>query len=313
MKIVFMGTPDFSSNILEALINNNYDIVGVVTKADKPVGRKKEIIFNPVKKVALANNIKILQPVNIKEEYQDILDLNPDLIITCAYGQIVSKEVLDFPKYGCINIHASLLPKYRGGAPIHYAIINGEKETGVTIMKMVTKMDAGDIITQKSLKILETDTTETLFDKLSELGKDLILKTIDPYINNEIISKPQDESLVTYAFNIKKEDEFINFNRDIKEVYNHIRGLISWPVGYGIIEDIKIKFHKVSYKLANNTKPGLVYGIENGFLKIGTIDGYILVEKLQVAGKQVVLADAFYNGYKSKVEGKIFHEHNKNS
>ena len=176
MRIVFMGTPDFAVNVLQGLIDN-YEVVGVVTQPDRQVGRKQELVFSPIKKLALNYNIPVLQPEKIRVDYKEVLDLKPDIIITCAYGQIIPKEILDYPKLGCINVHASLLPKLRGGAPIHKAIIDGYKETGITIMYMDVKMDNGDIISQSKTDILDTDNLESLHDRLSIMGRDLLLET----------------------------------------------------------------------------------------------------------------------------------------
>lgn len=180
IKVIFMGTPDFSVNVLNSLIDNT-NVIGVVTQPDKLAGRKQVLTQPAVKKVALENNIKVIQPTKIREEYQSIIDLNPDIIITCAYGQFLPKEILDYPKYGCINVHASLLPKLRGGAPIHKAIIDGYTTTGITIMYMGLKMDNGDIISQKSIEIEETDNVGTLHDKLSLLGAETINRDITKY------------------------------------------------------------------------------------------------------------------------------------
>ena len=177
IKVVFMGTPDFAVPILEGLIKN-YDVVGVVSQPDRKVGRKQEIVATPIKQVALKNNIKVFQPVNIRDDYNDILELNPDIIITCAYGQIIPKEVLDYPRLGCINVHGSLLPKLRGGAPIHWSIINGDSKTGMTVMYMDVKMDSGDIISQRETDILESDNLESLYDRMSLIGRDLLLDTM---------------------------------------------------------------------------------------------------------------------------------------
>ena len=309
IRIVFMGTPDFACNILQTLINNKYNIVCVITQPDKPVGRKKILEPTPVKVIAQTNNIDVLQPINIKEDYKDILEYKPDIIITCAYGQIIPKDILEYPKYKCINIHASLLPKYRGGAPIHYAIINGDTKTGITIMNMVEKMDAGDILVQEEINIDIKDTTEILFNKLSILGSNMIIKYLDDYINNKLVPIKQDESKVSYAYNITRDKEFINFNREVLEVYNHIRGLISWPIGYSIINDIKIKFYDIEYISDNNSIPLKVYGLKDNKLQIGCINGYILVNKLQVAGKTIMDAKIFYNGYKNRIEDKYFEEY----
>ncbi|HOP65834.1 MAG TPA: methionyl-tRNA formyltransferase, partial [Bacilli bacterium] len=218
MKIVFMGTPDFSVPVLKALIES-FQVILVVTKIDQKVGRHQELSYSPVKKVALENNIPLFQPIKIKADYQKIINLQPDLIVTCAYGQIIPKEVLDCPKYGCINVHASLLPKYRGGAPIHWAIINGEKETGVTIMYMDETMDTGDIIKSSKIEIKETDNVGILFDKLSLLGAKLVVEVINSIKNNKVERIKQDNSKATYAPTLKRADEFLSFNATIKEVY----------------------------------------------------------------------------------------------
>ena len=193
-KIVFMGTPDFSVPVLEGLIENkDYEVIGVVSQPDKKVGRKQIITPSKVSEVALKNNIKLFRPEKLRKEYEDILETKPDIIVTCAYGQIVPKEILDFPKYGCINVHASLLPKYRGGAPIHKAIIDGEDKTGITIMYMNEGLDKGDIISQKEIKIEDTDTTETMHDKLSVVGRDLLLETLPKIIEGTINPIKQNE------------------------------------------------------------------------------------------------------------------------
>ena len=229
MRVVFMGTPNFSVPILEALIKE-YEVVLVVTQPDKEVGRKKILTPSPIKEVALNNNIEVFQPIKIKEDYQKIIDANPDIIITAAYGQIIPKIILDYPKYKCVNVHASLLPKYRGGAPIHWAIINGDEYAGVTIMYMAEKMDAGDIISQDKIKINDLNTSE-LTNELSILGRDLLLKTLPNIFSNNINPIKQNENEVTFAYNISKEDEKINFNNDCVKVYNQIRGLSLVPGG----------------------------------------------------------------------------------
>ena len=219
LNIIYMGTPDFSVPALDEL-NKNYNILAVVTQPDKEVGRKRQLKASPVKEYAINNNIKVFQPSKIRVDYKDILSLNPDIIITCAYGQIIPKEVLDYPKYGCVNIHASLLPKLRGGAPIHKAIINGYGETGVTIMYMVEKMDAGDIISQIDTPIFPNDNVGSLHDRLSEMGTKLLLDTIPNIVSGNINPIKQDEEEVTYAKNITREEEKIDFSRNTIDIYN---------------------------------------------------------------------------------------------
>ena len=210
-RIVFMGTKEFSEVVLSSLIENNYNIVLVVSQKDKEKTRKGTLIPTNTKALAEKHNIKVFQPDKIKEDYQTIIDTKPDLIITCAYGQFIPKEVLDLPKYGSINVHASLLPKYRGGAPIQRALINGDKTTGITIMYMDAKMDTGDIISSAKLNIEEEDTSDSLFEKLSHLGASLLEETLPSIINRTNKKEKQNEEEATYAYNITKEEELINF------------------------------------------------------------------------------------------------------
>ena len=308
LKIVYMGTPDFSVGPLTKL-NEKYNIIAVVTQPDKEVGRKKEIKFSPVKEYALENNIKIIQPEKIRKEYQEILNLNPDIIITCAYGQIIPKEILEFPKYGCINIHASLLPKLRGGAPIHKAIINGYDITGVTIMYMDEKMDSGDIIYQEKIKIEDDDNAGTLFDKLSILGSNMIIKVLPDIINNTNKRIKQNEEEVTYAYNITREEGKIDFNKTTKDVYNQIRGLYPWPVGYAVFDNKKVKIYES--KIGNSTKEGKIgeiINIYNDSIGIKTKDSEILITSLQFEGKKRISVKDYLNGIQDKnsLIGKLF-------
>lgn len=305
-KVIFMGTPEFSANILQGLVESDYNVVAVVTQPDKKVGRKQEIVHSPVKQLAQRLQIDVLQPVKIKDEYQMVLDYKPDLIITCAYGQFIPSVILEFPMYKCINVHASLLPKYRGGAPIHKAIINGDQTTGITIMHMIAKMDAGDILAQKEMDIDLCDTTSTLFEKLSHLGKDLLLEMLPKYLNHEIKPIPQEESLVTYAYNISKEEEFVSFKRKAFDVYNHIRGLILWPVGYGSIEEKQIKLHQVELTSLSFQQPCGTLIYQDKKLYVQCLDYAVMLHKVQVVGKQVVSAMDFYNGIGRTLVGKQF-------
>ena len=308
INIVYMGTPDFSVGPLEKL-NEKYNVLAVVTQPDKEVGRKREIKFSPVKEFAIKNNIKVLQPEKIREDYDEIINLNPDIIITCAYGQIVPKKLLDCPKYGCINIHASLLPKLRGGAPIHKAIINGYDKTGVTIMYMDEKMDSGDIIYQEEVKIEENDNAGTLFDKLSVIGSNMIIKILPDIIDNKITRVKQNEEEVTYAYNITREEEKIDFNKNTKDVYNQIRGLYPWPVGYTTFEDKKVKIYMSKIGASDKKgKPGEIINVYSDSLGVKTIDGEILITSLQFEGKRRVDVKDYLNGIQNKNEllGKAF-------
>ena len=305
LKILFMGTPDFALNILNALIDN-YQVVGVVTQPDKEVGRHKELKYPPIKELALEKGIPVFQPIKIKEEYGDLLKLDVDMIVTCAYGQIIPNELLEFPKYGCINVHASLLPKLRGGAPIHKAIINGYNETGITIMYMVEKMDAGDIISQVKTKIEDTDNLESLHDRLSEMGAKLLIDTIPRIIDGSINPIPQNNDEVTYAWNIKREEEKIDFNKTTRGVFNQIRGLSPVPGAYTILDDNIVKIYKS--RIGNgNGKPGEIINIYKDGIGIATSDGEVIVEEIQFAGKKRVKVVDYLNGIdKSKLIGKIF-------
>ncbi len=308
IKVIFMGTPDFSVAPLEK-INELYDVILVVTQPDKEVGRKKEIKFSPVKEFAIENNIEIFQPVKIREDYKRIIDLNPDIIITCAYGQIIPKEILECPKYGCVNIHASLLPKLRGGAPIHKAIINGYDKTGVTIMYMDEKMDSGDIIYQEEIPILDTDNAGTLFDKLSVLGSNMIIKVLPDIIEGSNNRIKQNEDEVTYAYNITREEEKIDFNKSTREVFNQIRGLYPWPVGYSTLDDKKIKIFSSQIGNSNKeAKNGEIINIYNDSIGIKTSDGEILIKEIQLEGKKRVSVKDYLNGIQDKnsLIGKIF-------
>ena len=308
-KIVFMGTPDFSVPVLEGLIKN-YDVIGVVTQPDKEVGRKQEIEFSPIKKIAISNGIKVLQPNKIRVEYQDVLDLNPDMIVTCAYGQIIPKEILDYPKYGCINVHASLLPKYRGGAPIHRAIINGEKETGITIMYMDIGMDSGDIIEQKKITITDEMYLEELHDKLSEIGRDLLLETIPKILDGTNQRIKQNEDEVTLAKIIKREDELIDFDDTTVNVYNKIRGLSPFPCSYSVLDGKIVKIYKAE-KAENESKvnPGEIISCDKKGIHVKTKDGAIIIKELKMEGKKKMDVLSFLNGVdKESLLGKKFNK-----
>lgn len=310
LRIVFMGTPEFSVPVLEALIEN-YQVVGVVTQPDKEVGRHHEIKPTPVKEVALKNNILVLQPQRIKKEYQEILDLKADLIVTCAYGQMIPKEILDAPKYGCINVHASLLPKLRGGAPIHRAIINNETRTGITIMYMVEKMDAGDILAQEETPIFKEDNVGILHDRLSKMGAKLLIETIPDLINGKIKPIPQKEEEVTYAWNIKREEEKIDFNQRTIDIYNQIRGLNPWPGGYALLEGKVVKIYeaRISDSFFTTKKNGEIGKIYEDGIGVSTKDGEIIITKLQPSGKRKMLAKEYLNGvHEEDLLGKVFNE-----
>ena len=296
IRIVFMGTPEFASNVLKGLVENNYNIVAVVSQPDKEVGRKRILTPSPVKEMALSHGLKVLTPVKIRKEYEEVLSLEPDLIITCAYGQIIPKELLDYPKYMCINTHGSLLPKGRGGAPIQRSIMNGEDKTGITIMFMNEKMDEGDILYQEEMPIDIHDTNATLFNKLSDLALQMLLKFLPEYIKGNYTAIKQDNDKASYTYNITKEEEFISFNEDVKKVYDHIRGLLDNPGAYFVANDKKYKLISVDFEYCNDTDAGLIRGLENNYFRIDAINGFIKVLKIKPEGKNEMDARSFFNG-----------------
>lgn len=305
MKIVFMGTPVFATNILQSLIDN-YEVIGVVSQPDKEVGRKKVLTNTPIKELALNNNIEVFQPVKIREDYQKIIDWNPDLIVTCAYGQIIPKEVLDIPRLGCINVHASLLPKYRGGAPIHRAIINGDSETGITIMYMDVGMDTGDMISKRSIPIEVDDNLETLSNKLSKLGSELLIEVLPSIIDGTNSREKQNEDEVSFAYNIKPEDEVIDFNKSSLEIYNLIRGLSPSIGAYFMMDDNRTKVFKSRIGTNKYDKSGVIFKLYKDGIGISTGDGEIILEEIQPFGKKKMDVSSYLNGIdKNKLINKV--------
>lgn len=296
-KVVFMGTPDFAVPILEMLIKKT-NVILVVTQPDKEVGRKKEKKYSPIKEVALKNNIEVYQPIKIKNEFEYILSKKPDIIITCAYGQIIPNELIEVPKYKAINVHASLLPKLRGGAPIHHAIIDGYKETGITIMYMSPKMDAGDIISQGKINIEQTDNVGTLHDKLSKLGEELLLETLPLIFDNKNKRIRQDESKVTYGYNITREEEKINFNKTAEEVYNQIRGLNPFPLAYAILNGEETKIVKAKINPNNKGEIGQIIEITKDSIIVKCKDQSIEITEIKPFGKKTMTVKDYLNGIK---------------
>ena len=301
IRVVFMGTPDFSVPVLKGLIEN-YQVVGVVSQPDRKVGRHQEVEFTPIKKVAVDNNILVLQPEKIRKDYMSVLELKPDIIVTCAYGQIIPKELLDYPKYGCINVHASLLPKLRGGAPIHHAIIDGYKKTGITIMYMDEAMDSGDIISQRETEISDIDTLESLHDRLSEMGRDLLLDTLPSILDGTNQRIKQDINEVTYAYNIKREEEYLDFNKSSRELFNQIRGLNPHPGSSCVIGEKEFKVFMARIEKVDTSKviPGEVLHIYKDGLGIATRDYELVITDIKPSGKKRMLASSFINGIKKE-------------
>ena len=304
-KIVYMGTPEFSATVLEGLLTK-YRVRAVVTQPDKEVGRNRELRKSPVKEVAEANTILVLQPERIKNFVEEIRAFEPDIIITCAYGQMIPKEILDMPRLGSINVHASLLPRLRGGAPIERSIMEGHSKTGITIMYMDEKMDSGDIIATKELPILDTDTGSILREKLAVVGRDLLLETLPSILDGTNTRTKQDEASVTFAPVIKREDEKIDFSLNKRQVFNKVRALNNFPGAYAIYEGKIMKIYSVME--TDNTFTGVLNGTiteiyKEGFgVKVG--NGEVVVTELQLEGKKRMSARDFINGNKD-IKGKI--------
>ena len=302
-KLIFMGTPDFAATVLEGLLDDaNYDVLAVVTQPDRAVGRKKEIKMTPVKEVALAHNLPVYQPEKMSgsDEMAELMTLGADGIVTAAFGQFLPTKLLDSVDFA-VNVHASLLPKYRGGAPIHYAIINGDKEAGVTIMEMVKKMDAGDMIAKASTPITDEDNVGTMFEKLAVIGRDLLLKTLPDYIAGNIKPEPQDGSKATFSPNITPEEERIDWNKSAREVFNHIRGLYPWPVAHTLLDGKRFKIYEASLAEGQG-QPGQIIEKGKKTLVVATGDGAISLKTVQPAGKPRMSVVDFLNGVGRKLE-----------
>ena len=303
-RIVFMGTPEFGRAILQELLEEGRNVVGVVTQPDKLVGRRQVLTFPPVKNVALQAGLTVVQPVRIRNEYECVTALKPDLIVTCAYGQIIPTALLDYPKLGCINVHTSLLPKLRGGAPIQHAIIDGYEVTGVTVMEMSPKMDAGNIISQRECPIEINDTYGTLHDKLTVIARELLRDTIDSVIAGTYQPVPQNEEEVTFAWNISREEEKIDFSRGYPGVYNQIRGLIPAPCAYFLVDGKKVKIWGVQLsELESELETGSLFYHE-GKLAVVIDNKVLLITSLQLEGKQQMGIREFRNGAGRNWEGK---------
>ncbi len=298
LKVVFMGTPDFAVPILEKLITDT-EVLLVVTQPDKVRGRNNKISFSPIKEIAVKNNIEVFQPEKIKQDYQTIIDKNPDIIITAAYGQIIPEELLFFTKYKAINVHASLLPKYRGGAPINRAIENGEKYLGITIMYMDKLMDNGDMISQRKIELKEEDNFDTMNKKLSILGRDLLMDTLPSIINSTNERIKQKEEDVTIIKLLNKEELLIDFNNDFISVFNKIRSLDSVPGAYAFLNNKKYKLYDV--RLGKNVidEIGKVVDIKD-YLEIACKNGTIKVYSIQEEGKKKMNIKDFFNGHKKE-------------
>lgn len=291
-----MGTPAFSVPVLDGLIDSGYDILAVVTQPDRAVGRKKEIKMTPVKEAALQHQLPVYQPEKLSgsPEMAELMGLGADMIVTAAFGQFLPEKLLQSVKHA-VNVHASLLPKYRGGAPVHYAIINGDEQAGVTIMEMVKKMDAGDMISQKAIPITDADNVGTMFDKLSMVGRELLLATLPDYLAGKLSPEPQDEDQVTFSPNIAPEAEKISWQSTARDVANQVRGMSPWPVAHTIWQGARFKLHDVSV-VDGSGRPGQVIDRTKKTLVIATEKGAVSLHIVQPAGKPKMSIQDFLNG-----------------
>lgn len=301
-KIIFMGTPEISSKVLEGLILDGYNIIAVIAQPDRPVGRKKILMPVPTKVVAEKYNIPVYQPVKIRKEYEFVNDLHPDLILTLAYGQIVPQGLLDIPTFGAINLHGSLLPKYRGAAPIQYALLNNDKVTGMTLMRMTKEMDAGEMYAKKEIMIDEEDNSTSLFIKMGDLALELAKESLPLFLEGKLEGIPQDESQVTFAPSIKPEEEKIDLNKTKEQIFGQIRALSETPGAYLYLNELKLKIYKV--KIVSDEmigEAGTIVKADKGGLYLQTINGIIALLDLQKEGKNRMDYKSFVNGNQNLV------------
>ncbi|WAH35497.1 methionyl-tRNA formyltransferase [Alicyclobacillus dauci] len=297
VKVVFMGTPDFAVPTLDALVAQGWDVL-VVTQPDRKVGRKRELTPPPVKIAALRHGLTVLQPDRVRqpEVIAKLEAFQPDLLVTAAYGQLLPQAVLDLPANGAVNMHASLLPRWRGAAPIHRAIMAGDESTGVTLMEMVQALDAGPIVAVREIPILDTDDVGTLHDKLAALGAEMVQNVLPAYIAGTIDVTPQPDEGVTYAARIERKDEFISWNRPAKDVLRHIRGLSPWPGASGSLDDQDIKIWSAEISTSSMAlRPGEV-GRHGGSILVGCQDGTLVLGDVQPAGKRKMNAVDWFSG-----------------
>lgn len=302
-KIIFMGTPDFAATVLQGLIDSStYKILAVVTQPDRAVGRKKEIRLTPVKEVALKYDLTVYQPEKLSgsQEMADLMDLGADGIITAAYGQFLPSKLLDSMDFS-LNVHASLLPKYRGGAPIHYALINGDDKAGVTIMEMVKEMDAGDMVSQASLPILDEDNVGTMFEKLAVLGRDLLLDTLPDYLTGKLQPQAQDPEQVSFSPNITPEQERLDWDKSARALFNQVRGMYPWPVAHTLLKGQRFKVYQAK-PVEGQGQAGHIIEKTKKSMVVATGDGALSLLEVQPAGKPKMQITDFLNGLGQKLE-----------
>lgn len=300
-KIIFMGTPEFSATVLRGILeNDDYQVIAVVTQPDRSVGRKRILTAPPVKEVALAHGIKVYQPEKLSgsPEMAELLTLDADIIVTAAYGQFVPTKLLKYPPYKAINVHASLLPKYRGGAPIHYAIWQGEQETGISIMYMEREMDAGDILAQATTPIDFHEDVADLFERLALIGRDLLLETLPLLFKDQIQAMPQDVNQVTYSPTIQKDQEQIDWSQSAEEIHNHVRAFRPFPSTYTIWNNERLKIWQgepIDF-VKQEAKPGTIIAVQDNQLIIQCGEGHYAISELQPSGKKRISTSDFLNG-----------------
>lgn len=294
LRVVFMGTPDFAVPVLEKLIENT-DVCLVVTQPDKEIGRHKILTPTPIKKVAMEHDIPVFQPSKIRNDYTPILEAKPDIIITCAYGQIIPKTLLDLPKLGCINVHASLLPSLRGGAPLHHAIIDGYDTTGVTIMYMDETMDTGDIISSVAYEIKDTDNVGNVHDNLMTLGADLLIETLPSIVAGTNKRIKQDNAKATYAYNISRSDEHLDFTKEGITIDRKVRGLNPWPLANTCFDEEEVKIIS-GYFIKGKSTPNTINVVTKDSLGIGCSDGIYYVTAIKPSGKKIMDIKSYLNG-----------------
>lgn len=305
-RVIFMGTPVFATSILQQLIDLDQNIVLVVSQPDRMVGRKKEKKSTPVKELALKHDIPVFQPEKLKLEIEPILEAKPDIIITCAYGQMVPKVILECPTIGCFNVHGSLLPRWRGGAPIHHAIMAGDKQAGITLMEMISKMDAGDMIASMAIDLHVGETMSQLHDRLMVVAASLLKLEWDNLVSKNYTPIKQDEELVTYGYNIQREEEKIDWNQDGVSIERLVRGLNGHPGAYTILDGQTIKVWAVKFEKSQlNKVPGMIV-LTKDQVGVEVRDGIIWFDVIQLAGKKAVNVKDLLNGKHPFSEGKGF-------
>ena len=307
MRILFMGTPEFAVGTLEALIHSRHEVVAVVTQPDRPKGRGNAVKFPPVKEAALAHGIPVLQPLKVREPevVEQLRAFAPDLIAVAAFGQLLPKAILEMPRYGCVNVHASLLPKYRGAAPIQWAVINGEAESGVTTMMMSRGLDKGDMLKKSVVRLDPKETGDSLHDKLAALGGPLLLETIDELEQGTIVRVPQDDAQSSYAPMLTKELGRIDWSKPADELERLVRGLNSWPSAYTRLHGKTLKIWDADVVSASGGEPGKVLQADKNGLVIQAGEGALRIVSLQPEGKKRMEADAFLRGYPVQVHERM--------